>query len=59
MKKNSKIFIAGGSGMVGSAILRSLKKRNYNNILYPNSLKLNLTSQFNTDEINSIIDCLD
>ena len=49
MKKNSKIFIAGGSGMVGSAILRSLKKRKYNNILYPNSSKLNLTSQTDVD----------
>ena len=27
ISKNSKIFIAGHNGMVGSAILRNLKKR--------------------------------
>lgn len=33
MQKNSKILIAGGSGLVGSAIIRNLLKKGYTNIL--------------------------
>ncbi len=33
MKKNSKIFIAGGSGMVGSAIIRKLSRLGYRNLI--------------------------
>lgn len=33
MKKDSKIFIAGGMGLVGSAIIRNLRKRGYTNIV--------------------------
>lgn len=34
MRKNSKIFVAGGqSGLVGTAIVRSLKKKGYTNII--------------------------
>ena len=33
MKKNSKIYIAGHNGMVGSAILRKLTSENFSNIL--------------------------
>ena len=32
INKNSKIFLAGHKGMIGSAILRLLKKKNYKNI---------------------------
>jgi len=32
MDKNSKIFVAGGMGLVGSAIIRNLIKRGYKNI---------------------------
>ena len=32
MNKNSKIFIAGHNGMLGSSILRNLKEKGYNNI---------------------------
>jgi len=45
---NDKIFIAGGKGMVGSAIIRGLKKHGYGNIknggqiLAPSSTELNL-----------------
>ena len=33
MNKNDKIYIAGHSGLVGSAILRKLKEEGYNNII--------------------------
>ena len=33
MKKNDKIYVAGHSGMVGSAIIRSLKKQGFSNII--------------------------
>jgi len=45
MKKNSKIFIAGHRGMVGSAILRELKKQGYNNFILKNRKELDLTNQ--------------
>ena len=49
MKKNQKkIYIAGQEGMVGSAILRLLKKKNYK-IINCNRKKLDLTSQ---DSVN-------
>ena len=42
---NSKIFIAGHKGLVGSAILRKLKLNGYKNILTINKKKLDLTDQ--------------
>ena len=45
LKKNSKIFLAGHNGMVGSAILRKLKKEKYKNIITINKKKLNLLNQ--------------
>ena len=33
MEKESKIYVAGHNGMVGSAIVRALKKQGYNNII--------------------------
>ena len=33
LNKNSKIFLAGHNGMVGSAILRKFKSKNYNNLI--------------------------
>ena len=33
MKKNSKIYVAGGTGLVGSAIIRKLKEKGYRNII--------------------------
>jgi GDP-L-fucose synthase len=33
MQKHSKIFVAGASGMVGSAVVRALQKQGYTNIL--------------------------
>lgn len=43
--KNSVIFVAGANGMVGSAIVRGLKKLGYTNILTPSSKELDLSNQ--------------
>jgi GDP-L-fucose synthase len=45
MFSNSRIFIAGHNGMVGSAILRKLKKNNFNNLILKNKTELNLLFQ--------------
>jgi len=45
INKNSKIFLAGHNGMVGSAILRKLKDLNYNNIFTVSKKKIDLTNQ--------------
>ena len=42
---NSKIYLAGHRGLVGSAILRKLKKKGYKNIIYCNRERLDLTNQ--------------
>lgn len=45
MELNSKIYIAGHRGMVGSAIMRNLTKKGYTNIITRTSGELNLTNQ--------------
>jgi GDP-L-fucose synthase len=45
MNKNSKIYVAGHLGMVGSAILRKLKKEGYTNIITPTRKELDLINQ--------------
>lgn len=45
MQKNSKIYVAGHNGMVGSAIKRFLEKSGYNNIISKNSKDLDLRKQ--------------
>lgn len=45
MEKNSKIYIAGHRGMVGSAIHRKLKKEGYTNIITRSSTELDLRIQ--------------
>ena len=45
LKKSDKIFLAGHNGLVGSAVLRKLKKKNYNNIITANKNRLNLLDQ--------------
>ena len=40
-----KIFIAGHNGMVGSAILRALKREGYHNLIVKSSGELDLTNQ--------------
>ncbi|MBL0913570.1 MAG: GDP-L-fucose synthase [Bacteroidia bacterium] len=48
--KNARIFVAGGRGMVGSAIVRALRAKGYTNVLAPSSAELDLTSQQQTQE---------
>lgn len=45
MEKNSKIYIAGHRGMVGSAIIRRLQKDGFTNIVTRTSKELNLINQ--------------
>ena len=46
MNKNSKIYIAGHKGLVGSAIWNNLKKRGYNNLVGRSHKELDLTDQY-------------
>lgn len=50
MKLNSKIYVAGHSGLVGSAILRKLKEQGYRNIVCKTSRELDLCRQQDTEE---------
>ena len=45
MDKHSKIFVAGHRGMVGSAIVRELKRQGYDNIITRTHAELDLTRQ--------------
>lgn len=45
MEKNSKIYIAGHRGMVGSAIFRKLEAEGFNNIITRTSSELDLRNQ--------------
>ncbi len=45
ISKNSKIFVAGHNGLVGSAIVRKLKEKGYQNIITASRKKLDLTNQ--------------
>ena len=50
LSKNSKIFLAGHNGMVGSSILRYLKKRDYRKIIVRNRKQLDLLNQEKTEK---------
>lgn len=45
MKLDSKIYVAGHRGMVGSAIVRALENQGYKNLIYRTSKDLDLTNQ--------------
>lgn len=49
MDKNSKIYVAGHRGMVGSAIVRELKRQGYENIVTRTHAELDLTDQRSVD----------
>lgn len=53
MEKNAKIYIAGHSGLVGSALFRGLSSRGYTNIIVQEAKDLDLTNQQATDNFFS------
>lgn len=50
MQKNSKIYVAGHNGMVGSAIIRKLQKEGFENLILRTSKELDLRDQQATRE---------
>ena len=62
MDKNSKIFVAGHKGLVGSAIVRKLKSQGYENIITRNRQQCDLTNSgqvkqlFEENEIDYVFD---
>ena len=63
MNKNSKIFISGHKGLVGSAIVNYLKKKNFTKIYYIEKKKLDLRNQsnvlnfFRKNKFDYVINC--
>lgn len=54
MEKDSRIYIAGHNGLVGSALVRRLKSAGYSNILTKSHCELDLTKQTEVDEYFSV-----
>jgi len=50
MNKTSKIFVAGHTGLVGSALIRKLRKSGYNNIVFKTHNELDLKRQKNVED---------
>ena len=50
MEKNAKIYVAGHRGMVGSAILRELKRQGYSNFILRTHKELDLLRQDRVEE---------
>ena len=53
MEKDSKIYVSGHRGMVGSAILRELESQGYHNLVFRTHSELDLTRQ---DEVEAFFD---
>ena len=53
MRKQSKIYIAGHTGLVGSAILKDLLEKGYNNLVFRTHFDLDLTNQ---DEVKTFFE---
>ncbi|WP_079710643.1 GDP-L-fucose synthase [Paraliobacillus ryukyuensis] len=49
MEKDSKIYVAGHRGLVGSAIVRQLEKQGYTNLVYRTSSELDLKDKTSVD----------
>ena len=49
MRKKLKVFVAGHKGMLGSAILKKLKKKNIFKVFYETKKNLNLLNQKQVD----------
>lgn len=50
MQTNSKIYVAGHRGLVGSAIVKGLKAKGYNNIIHRTHSELDLSNQQAVEE---------
>ncbi len=50
MDKNAKIYVAGHRGMVGSAIVRELRRQGYDNIITRTHAELDLTRQADVEK---------
>ena len=50
MNKDDKIYLAGHRGLVGSAIMRNLNSKGYNNIIHRTSSELDLTRQEDVED---------
>ena len=48
--QSAKIYVAGHSGLVGSAICRELNKQGYQNIITRTHQELDLEDQYKTEE---------
>ncbi|HLB55914.1 MAG TPA: GDP-L-fucose synthase [Coxiellaceae bacterium] len=54
MEKSSKIYVAGHRGLVGSALLRHLKNKGFNNLILKTHAELDLTHQQSVDNFFSV-----
>ncbi|MBH0156608.1 GDP-L-fucose synthase [Fictibacillus sp. 5RED26] len=50
MDKQSKIYVAGHRGLVGSALVRRLEKEGYTNLVYRTSGEMDLTDKIQVDQ---------
>ena len=50
MRKDEKIYIAGHTGLVGSAIMRQLQQEGYQNFVCRSSAELDLRNQGEVDQ---------
>lgn len=50
MNKNSKIYVAGHRGLVGSAIVKNLQEKGYTNLIYKTHQELDLINQKAVEE---------
>jgi len=53
MNKDAKIYVAGHTGLVGSALVRGLKRHGFNNIITRDFPGLNLVNQKETEDLFS------
>ena len=50
MDRNSKVYLAGHTGLVGSSIIRKLTQDGFNNLIYKRSSELDLRRQKDTED---------
>ena len=50
MNLSDKIYIAGHTGLVGSAIVRNLESQGFTNLIIRTHKELDLTNQFQVDD---------